>query len=226
MALSSFFRQKTSSKPITVEELRERMVQEQIAARGIKDKKVLEVLRKVPRHLFIPTKYWDEAYDDHPLPIGEEQTISQPYIVAYMTESLHLKNTDKVLEIGTGCGYQTAILAELSTQVYSIEYSPKLAEQAKMTLDRLGYSNVKIKQGNGYNGWKEQSPFDAIIVTCAPPEIPQNLIDQLSDGGRMLIPVGDRQAQTLYRVVKQDGKIFQEKLLPVIFVPMLSTINS
>lgn len=225
MALSSIFRRKTFSKPLTVEELRERMVQEQIAARGIKDKRVLDAMRHVPRHLFIPTKYWDEAYDDHPLPIGEEQTISQPYIVAYMTESLHLENTDKVLEIGTGCGYQTAILAELSAQIYSMEYCAQLAEQAKMTLDRLRYSNVNIKQGNGYVGWKEQAPFDAIIVTCAPQEIPETLVDQLSDGGRMIIPVGNRQTQILYRMEKRDGKIFREKLLPVIFVPMLSTIN-
>jgi protein-L-isoaspartate(D-aspartate) O-methyltransferase len=222
MSLSSIFHRKTSFPKNTVDHLRERMVQEQIFSRGIKDEKILDALRKVPRHLFIPTQYWDESYEDHPLPIGEEQTISQPYIVAYMTEVLHLKNTDKVLEIGTGCGYQTAILAELSTQVYSIEYYPKLANQAKITLDRLGYSNVKIKQGNGHEGWKEYAPFDAIIVTCAPQEIPQILMEQLADGGRMIIPIGNKNHQELYLVKKQGKNIFQEKLFPVIFVPMLT----
>ncbi len=221
MSLSSIFHHKTSSEKDAFDQLRERMVQEQIVSRGIKDKKVLNALLKVPRHLFISTDYWDEAYQDHPLPIGEEQTISQPYIVAYMTEVLHLKDTDKVLEIGTGCGYQTAVLSELSTSVYSLEYFPKLADQAKATLDHLGYSNVKIKQGNGYKGWEEYAPFDAIIVTCAPKEIPQILIDQLADGGRMIIPIGDRYSQELQLVTKHKTKVTHTRLLSVIFVPML-----
>jgi len=221
MPLSSIFHQINQSKEPSFDKLREEMVQNQIVCRGIKDSKVLEAMRKVPRHLFIPTKDWNEAYEDHPIPIGEGQTISQPYIVAYMTEVLQLQKTNKVLEIGTGCGYQTAILAELTPHIYSIEYYAILAERAQNTLQKLGYTTVKIKQGDGYEGWQEYAPFDAIIGTCAPEQIPESLIAQLAEGGRMIIPVGDRFSQELYLIQKQNDNINPTSLLPVIFVPML-----
>lgn len=201
--------------------LRERMVKEQIETRGISDERVLNAMRKVPRHKFVPEKYRAEAYEDYPLPIGEGQTISQPYIVALMTEALHLKEGEKVLEIGTGSGYQAAILAELTPHVYTIEILEPLAKKAQQTLTELGYTNVKVKRGDGYLGWPEYAPFDAIIVTCAPDHIPQPLIEQLAEGGRMVIPVGERYVQTLYLVEKKEGKIVQKEIIPVVFVPML-----
>src|SRR5262245_16918586 len=169
---------------------RERMVVEQIEARGITDPRVLAAMRKVPRHLLIPEKNRADAYGDHPVPIGLGQTISQPYIVAYMTEALSLTGGDRVLEIGTGAGYQAAVLGEISREVYTIEIVPALAKRAKVDLAGLGYENIVVREGDGYRGWPEKAPFDAIIVTASPPKIPQPLIDQLKVGGRLVSPVG------------------------------------
>ncbi len=176
---------------------RETMVRTQLVPRGIRDPKVLAAMRKVPRHLFVEEALRSQAYGDFPLPIGEQQTISQPYIVAFMTEALELSGTEKVLEIGTGCGYQAAVLAEIVPQVYSIERLPGLAAKARRTLESLRYFNVRIKVGDGTLGWPEEAPFDAIMVTAAAPGIPRPLLDQLAMDGRLVIPVGDRYSQTL-----------------------------
>jgi protein-L-isoaspartate(D-aspartate) O-methyltransferase len=181
---------------------RERMVQTQLVSRGISDPKVLYAMGKVPRHLFVEEALQNQAYGDFPLPIGDQQTISQPYIVAFMTEALELTGVEKVLEIGTGCGYQAAILAELAPSVYSIERIHTLASRARRTLESLRYFNVNIKVGDGTLGWPEEAPFDAIIVTAASPGIPRPLLDQLAMGGRLVIPVGDRDSQTLDLVHK------------------------
>ena len=199
---------------------RHRMVTEQLKARGISDDRVLNAMNKVPREEFVPPDSRAGSYEDGPLPIGYAQTISQPYIVAFMTEQLRLKPSDRVLEIGTGSGYQAAILAELVLEVYSIEIVEPLAKNAETTLKRLGYQNVHVKIGDGYKGWPEAAPFDAIIVTCAPDRVPQPLVDQLKDGGRMVIPVGDRIAQELYLLEKKNGQLKQSATLPVRFVPM------
>jgi len=200
---------------------RQRMVQQQLKAHGIKDERVLAAMAKVPREEFIPAGARVEAYEDGPLPIGYDQTISQPYIVAFMTDQLRPKRSDRVLEIGTGSGYQAAILAELVTEVYTIEIVEPLAKAAEATLQRLGYKNVHLKVGDGYKGWQEEAPFDAIIVTCAPDKVPQPLVDQLKDGGRMVIPVGERFAQQLYLLEKKNGQLKESVTLPVRFVPML-----
>ena len=176
---------------------RENMVRTQLIPRGIRDPKVLAAMRKVPRHLFVEEALRSQAYGDFPLPIGEQQTISQPYIVAFMTEALELEGTEKVLEIGTGCGYQAAVLAEIVPEVYTIERLPDLAAKARRTLESLRYFNIKIKVGDGTLGWPEEAPFQAIIVTAAAPGIPRPLLDQLAMGGRLVIPVGDRYSQTL-----------------------------
>jgi protein-L-isoaspartate(D-aspartate) O-methyltransferase len=202
-------------------ELRERMVRNQIEARGIRSPAVLAAMRKVERHRFVPKELMPLAYDDSPLPIGEGQTISQPYIVAFMTEALDLRATDKVLEIGTGSGYQAAVLGELCAEVYTIEIFESLANRSGELLRKLGYSNVHVRHGDGYLGWPEEAPFDAIIVTCSPTAIPQPLQDQLREGGRMIIPVGERPGQELVRVTKKGGKIRQERVLSVLFVPMI-----
>ncbi|NOZ62962.1 MAG: protein-L-isoaspartate(D-aspartate) O-methyltransferase [Calditrichaeota bacterium] len=197
-----------------------RMVKTQIQARGVKDTLVLNAMKKVPRHLFVPENLKEMAYWDRPLPIGEDQTISQPYIVAFMTEKLKLKGKEKVLEIGTGSGYQAAVLAEIAKEVYTIEIIPKLGEQARARLESLGYKNVRVKIGDGYRGWPEHAPFDAIIVTAAPDQIPQPLIQQLKRGGSMIIPVGDL-SQNLFLITKDmDGTVHRKSVLPVIFVPM------
>jgi len=199
---------------------REQMVKRQIMARGVKDPLVLEAMLKVPRHLFVPEKYRKEAYDDHPLPIGYGQTISQPYIVAYMTEKLGLKGGEKVLEIGTGSGYQAAVLAEIAGEVYTIEIICELAESAEKRLKELGYKNIFVRCADGFFGWPEKAPFDAIIVTAAPEHIPKPLIDQLKPGGKMILPVG-KHFQELVLVKKlKDGRIEKQTLLPVRFVPM------
>ena len=177
--------------------LRDRMVDQQIRARGVVDPRVLLAVRKVPRHSFIPQHLWDQAYNDYPLPIGGDQTISQPYIVALMTEILELQATDRVLEIGTGSGYQTAILAELAAEVFSIDRMGDLANRAKAVLDSLGYANVQIRVGDGTLGWPEAAPFDGIIVTAGAPKVPRPLTEQLALGGRLVIPVGDMFSQTL-----------------------------
>lgn len=202
--------------------LRGSMVDRQIRGRGVTDDRVLKAMLKVERHLFVPEKYRSEAYQDHPLPIGAGQTISQPYIVAFMTEALDLKPTDKVLEIGTGSGYQAAVLAELCDSVYTIEIVGMLAEMATKALNELHYTNVSVKEGDGYEGWPENAPYDAIIVTCAPNQVPEPLKDQLREGGKMIIPVGQTYAQELVLLEKKDGKLKQHKVLPVRFVPMVN----
>jgi protein-L-isoaspartate(D-aspartate) O-methyltransferase len=201
---------------------RQRMVTEQLAGPGrdITNAQVLAVMGKVPRHEFVPGHLRSQAYQDRPLPIGHGQTISQPYIVAFMTEQLEPKPADRVLEIGTGSGYQAAVLAELTAEVYTIEIIKDLANQAAASLKRLGYTNVQTRTGDGYKGWPEAAPFDAIIVTCAPEKVPQPLIDQLKDGGRMIIPVGSSSKQKLVLLRKHDGKLDRRAVLPIRFVPM------
>jgi protein-L-isoaspartate(D-aspartate) O-methyltransferase len=205
---------------------REYMVKNQLEARGITNKKVLNAFKKVERHLFVPDEYKNKGYGDYPLPIGEGQTISQPYIVAYMTDILNLKGNEKVLEIGTGSGYQAAILAELCDSVFTIEIFPSLGNRAKKLLDSLGYKNIKVKISDGYMGWQEHSPFDAIIVTCAPTHVPQPLKNQLVEGGKMIIPVGDQYIQNLYLLQKSKGEIIEKAVLPVRFVPMIDENQS
>ena len=200
---------------------RQRMVEQQLKPRGIKDERVLATMAKVPREEFVPVDQRGDAYEDGPLPIGYDQTISQPYIVAFMTEQLRPTPSDRVLEIGTGSGYQAAILAELMADVYTIEIVEPLAKTAEATLQRLGYSNIHLKVGDGYKGWPEEAPFDVIVVTCAPDKVPQPLVDQLKDGGRMVIPVGERFAQQLYLLEKKNGQLKESASLPVRFVPML-----
>ena len=199
--------------------MRERMVETQIKARGVKDHRVLDALLKVERHLFVQKDLQASAYSDQPLPIGEGQTISQPYIVALMTELLELRGDEKVLEVGTGSGYQAAILAELAKQVYSVEIIEKLATSSEKLLLELGYKNIQVKAGDGYLGWPEAAPFDAIIVTCAPDHVPKPLIEQLKEGGRLVIPVGEY-GQELKKIVKRPGKSESTNVIPVIFAPM------
>ncbi|MBP8745927.1 MAG: protein-L-isoaspartate(D-aspartate) O-methyltransferase [Syntrophorhabdus sp.] len=182
---------------------RQKMVETQLIPRGIKDPRVIEAMRKVPRHLFLDEALWPEAYEDHPLPIGEKQTISQPFIVAIMTEALQLKGREKILEVGTGSGYQAAILAELADQVYSIERLPSIAKRARKILDQLKYSNIVITIGDGTLGWKEHSPYDGIIVTAASPYAPNTLLEQLTIGGRLIIPLGDEFTQDLTLYIKE-----------------------
>ena len=205
---------------MTLEEQRNKMVDDDIVGAGIKNPKVIDSMRKTPRHEFMPLNVRSNAYYDMALPIGEGQTISPPFVVAYMTESLDPKSTDKVLEIGTGSGYQAAVLSPLVFQVYSIEIVPQLGQTAAKTLQRLHYGNVFTKIGDGYQGWAEHAPFDKIIVTCSPEEVPQALVEQLKEGGRIVIPVGQRYQQTLYLLTKKKGKMETEKLLPTLFVPM------
>lgn len=200
--------------------LRERMVRSQIASRGVRDPRVLAAMRKVPRHAFVPTGYRDNAYDDRPLPIGNDQTISQPYIVAAMTEALLLEGTEKVLEIGMGSGYQAAVLAELAAQVYTVEQIPELAEIAHNTLVSLGYASVVYTIGDGTLGWPEHQPYDAIIVTAGAPRVPRPLVDQLAPGGRLVIPVGDRFLQELLRVRRDRDGLSETRLGGCRFVPL------
>lgn len=200
--------------------LRHDMVKYQIEDRGVKDKKVLDAMRSVLRHEFVPASYFSQAYNDHPVPIGYGQTISQPYIVALMTELADVKPGEKVLEIGTGSGYQAAVLAEITDSVYTIEIIKELGATASELLKRLGYNQVKIKIADGYYGWKEFAPFDAIVVTAAAEHIPPPLIEQLKDGGKMIIPVGHPfQVQNLMLVEKKEGKIKTKNILTVRFVP-------
>jgi protein-L-isoaspartate(D-aspartate) O-methyltransferase len=202
--------------------LRKRMVAEQISAqdRGVQDPRVIAAMAQVPRHELVPAEVRMHAYEDRPLPIGHGQTISQPYIVALMTEKLEPRRTDRVLEVGTGSGYQAAVLAQLVREVYSMEIVEPLAVRAAADLARLGCGNVKVRAGDGYAGWPEAAPFDAIIVTCAPDHVPEPLVKQLREGGRMIIPVGPPGAQDLVLLRKREGKLAQEKVLPVRFVPM------
>lgn len=202
---------------------RNRMLHQQLTApgRGIADERVLAAMRTVPRHEFVPEEQRPFAYDDSPLPIGHGQTISQPYIVALMTERLRPQPGDKVLEIGTGSGYQAAVLSGLVKEVFSIEIVAPLAKRAETDLRRLGYTNVFVRAGDGYKGWPEQAPFDSVIVTCAPDQVPRPLVEQLKEGGRMVIPVGPESGvQELYLLEKHGGEVRQKAILPVRFVPM------
>ena len=201
-------------------ESRDRMVAAQIEARGVRDSRVLAALRRVPRDLFVPDDQRAGAYEDRPMPIGYGQTISQPYIVGYMTEALAIEPSHRVLEIGTGCGYQTAVLAELAEEVYSIELLPALAERARRTLDGLGYTNVHVRAGDGYAGWPEHAPFDRILAAAAPPEVPPALLEQLADGGILVIPVGvdDQELRVLQ---KHADRLELLATLAVRFVPMV-----
>jgi protein-L-isoaspartate(D-aspartate) O-methyltransferase len=202
--------------------LRERMVNQQIISRGVKDKAVLDAMRKVPRHLFVPKNRISEAYDDGPVPIGYGQTISQPFIVAYMTEVINPTRCRKVLEIGTGSGYQAAVLAEIVDSVFTIEIITELYKEAKERLENLNYKNIKIKNADGYYGWKEYAPFDAIVVTAAAEFVPPPLIEQLSENGKMIIPVGSPfYTQTLVLIEKKEGKVYSKNLIPVRFVPFI-----
>jgi len=203
---------------------REAMVRETIAARGVKDGRTLAAMRHVLRHLFVPPALVSQAYADYPLPIGHAQTISQPYIVAFMTEALGLQGGEKVLEVGTGSGYQSAVLAEIAAKVYTIEIVPALAEEARQRLTRLGYANVEVRAGDGYAGWPEAAPFDGILVTAAAPRVPQPLKEQLRDGGRLVLPVGDEYQELV--VVTRRGDAFEERrVLSVRFVPMTGEVR-
>lgn len=206
-------------------ERRARMVETQIVARGVRNPRVLAAMREVPRHLFVDAAHRDQAYEDHPLPIGSNQTVSQPYIVALMTELLDLGPKEKVLEIGTGSGYQSAVLGKLAAHVYSIEILPDLARAAAERLKKLGYENVTVKAGDGYRGWPQEAPFDGIIVTAAPERIPQPLLDQLAPGGRMVIPVGGFFQELKVFSKDKEGKITEKDILPVRFVPMTGEIE-
>ena len=195
------------------------MVESQIKARGVRDERVLDALRRVPRHEFVPAAQVANAYDDSPLPIGQGQTISQPYIVGYMSEALGVTPDSKVLEIGTGSGYQAAILGELAKDVYTIEIVPELAARSKELLERLGYKNIHVRSGDGYRGWPEAAPFDRIIVTAAPDHVPQPLVDQLAVGGKMILPVGDHYQQMTI-ITKTEKGVVQQRTIDVMFVPM------
>ena len=207
--------------------LRQAMIENQIIDRGVSDERVIKAMNDVPRHLFVKESLRDLAYADGPLPIGYNQTISQPYIVAYMTEILQPDTHHIVLEVGTGSGYQAAILSKLVNHVYSIEIIPELGKEAANRLDKLGYDNVTVKIGDGYNGWEEHSPFDRIIVTAAPEQIPKKLVDQLKSGGLMILPVGKTSFGQDMRVVKKDktGQVTTQETIPVRFVPMIHEHN-
>jgi protein-L-isoaspartate(D-aspartate) O-methyltransferase len=205
---------------------RQRMITEDIQRRGIDDQRVLQAMLKVERHLFVPESYRPMAYADRPLPIGEGQTISQPYIVALMTYHLHLTPEDRILEIGTGSGYQAAVLAELAKEVYSLEIIEQLARTAQERLQALGYKNVWVKRGDGFYGWPEHAPYDAIMITCATPTIPERLVGQLKEGGRMIVPLGNEPfIQSLTLITKRAGKIERQPLEDVVFVPMTGEIG-
>ena len=196
------------------------MVQRHLVERGIKNPRVLDAFRTVPRHRFLPPETRRQAYDDESIPIGEGQTITPPYDVAFMTEALDPKPTDKVYEVGTGSGYQAAILSRLVKDVYSVEIHEPLSKRATEVLKDLGYTNIHTRVGDGYAGWPEAAPFDAIIVTCAPRRSPRPLVEQLKEGGRMVIPLGDRFNQIVYLMIKKDGKLITKELRPTLFVPM------
>jgi protein-L-isoaspartate(D-aspartate) O-methyltransferase len=205
---------------------RRAMIERDLVGRGIRDVRVLEVMGSIERDLFVPEKLRADAYADRPLPIGQGQTLSQPYVVALMTELLNLKGMERVLEIGTGSGYQTTVLGKLAAEVYSIEILPTLSKRAKTLLEGLGCDNVHLKVGDGFFGWEEQGPFDAILVTAAAPKIPEILWGQLREGGRLIMPLGaDRQLQRLVRVTKTDGKQVIEEITGVLFVPLTGTIQ-
>jgi len=203
------------------EAARQRMVREQIQARGVQNKAVLEAMRTVPRHLFVPAGMRFAAYQDRPLPIGHSQTISQPYIVAFMTELLDVRKSDRVLEIGTGSGYQAAVLAGLAKEIYTIEIVPELAREVAGLLKRLNYSNVFPREGDGYRGWPEKAPFDRIILTAAPPEVPKALVEQLAVNGKLVAPEGVENQQIVVMEKRPDGSVTRRSSIPVRFVPMV-----
>ena len=200
--------------------LRARMVADQIVRRGVGDERVLRAMRAVPRHLFVPEHLRDSAYEDGPLPIGEDQTISQPYVVAFMTEAIRPRSTDRVLEVGAGSGYQTAVLAGLVGHVYTTEVRPRLAEEARARLAELGFANVTLRVADGSGGWPDEAPFDAILVTAAAPRVPESLAGQLREGGRLVIPIGGSD-QELIRLTRNPDGLASERLLPVRFVPLV-----
>jgi len=206
-------------KRSSFEKDRQTMVERQIVSRGVKDRRVLDAMRKVPRHRFVPADLASRAYEDNPLPIGWRQTISQPYIVALMTELLDLEPGDKVLEVGSGSGYQAAVLAEIAGAVFTIEIVPELAEVASRNLEACGYGDVRVRAGDGYRGWPDEAPFQAIIVTAAPDHVPRPLLEQLDEGGRLVIPVGDVY-QELVVLTKENGAVRRRSTIPVRFVPM------
>jgi protein-L-isoaspartate(D-aspartate) O-methyltransferase len=212
--------QRDDTRSDTMADKRMKMVDIQIRNRGVRDARVLRAMEKVPRHEFVPKGSINQAYDDHPLHIGYGQTISQPYIVALMSEALELEREDRVLEIGTGSGYQAAVLAELVDQVYSIEIVEELGGEAAERLSRLGYDNIHVRIGDGYKGWPDEAPFNAVIVTAAPETVPQALVDQLAEGGRMVLPVGVG-VQELLLIEKKDGKAVERHITSVRFVPMV-----
>lgn len=219
MVMDSKFMTNKLSEMERFELQRRLMVEYQLCDRGIKDERVLQAMSKVPRHQFVDLSWRDLAYSDRPLEIGYNQTISQPYIVAYMTESAEISSSDKVLEIGTGCGYQAAVLGEIAKQIYSIEIIPQLAAKARRTLSQMGYENIEVKTGDGYQGWTEHAPYNRIIVTAAPERIPQALIDQLATNGKMVIPVGTWHQEIFVLTKTQDGTV-KERTISVRFVPM------
>jgi len=226
MSISSFGMElKSLANPQPRQVERDRMVREQIIARGVTDSHVIQALREVPRHEFVPESEREQAYEDHPLPIGFGQTISQPYIVAFMTEALGLQRHERVLEIGTGSGYQAAVLSQLVDNVFSIEIVESLAQRAQETLTKLGLTNVTVRAGDGYQGWPDEAPFDAIILTAAPEHIPQPLLDQLAVGGRLILPLGKAVQKLMLMKRIQDGWQ-KEELLPVSFVPMTGRVES
>jgi protein-L-isoaspartate(D-aspartate) O-methyltransferase len=202
-------------------ELRKRMVQEQIASRGIRDPRIIASMEKIPRHLFVPENLRDQAYEDSPLPIGEGQTISQPYIVAWMTSLLEISEDDRVLEVGSGSGYQTAVLCELAGQVYTIEMNAELAARAEEALRLLGYKNFAIRIADGTRGWPEEAPFNGVMVTAGAPSVPQPLLDELADGGRMVIPVGSKSMQMLTLIRRKGGEFETVQEGNCAFVPLL-----
>ncbi len=203
------------------EAARARMVEEQLKMRGLRDERLLAAFRRVPRHLFVPEEFQPEAYADHPVPIGGGQTISQPYIVALMVSQLRLSGHERVLEIGTGSGYQTAIVAELALEVFSVERLPELLSRVQERLQALGYANVHLSAGNGTLGWLEHAPYDAIIVSAAAPRVPPPLVEQLADHGRMVLPVGPPQGQMLLTVEKRGGTVLQREVASCVFVPLI-----
>lgn len=211
-----------AEESVDTDRLRNEMVETQILGRGLTQPRVIEAMRKVPRHLFVPESWRAQAYEDHPLPIGMGQTISQPFIVAFMAAALDLKPDDKVLEVGTGSGYAAAVLAEIAGSVYTIEILEPLAEKARVLLAELGYERVYVKTGDGYLGWPEEAPFDAMIVSCAPDKIPGTLLEQLAEGGRIIIPVGEAGGvQKLVKGIRQQGRLSITEAMNVRFVPMI-----
>jgi protein-L-isoaspartate(D-aspartate) O-methyltransferase len=221
--MDRFFPGKSDEEKWTNE--REKMVSTQIEARGVRDQRVLQAMRQVKRHIFVPDNMKDRSYTDNPLPIGQGQTISQPYIVAFMTEALETKEEHKILEIGTGCGYQSSVIASIVKEVYTVEIIEELYRNSSELLIKAGYLNVKCKCGDGYEGWPEYAPFDGIIITAAPPKIPLNLFDQLKTGGKMIVPVGSGWHQELKSITKKPEGLYTEFLLDVRFVPMIGEIE-